>query len=84
MKRTLVIAETGVNHNGNVNIAKKMIDIAKECGADIVKFQTFNVEDLVSKHAAMAEYQKKNLGIDKSQKSMLNNVALKKEEFCYL
>ncbi len=58
--------------------------MAKECGADIVKFQTFNVKGLVSKHAAMAEYQKINLGVDESQEAMLNKLTLAKDEFLSL
>ena len=59
MRKTLIIAEAGVNHNGSLEIAKKLIDTAKECGADIVKFQTAKLDSLVSKCAQMAEYQKK-------------------------
>ena len=55
-----IIAEAGVNHNGSVNLAKKLIDIAVESGADAVKFQTFKAETLVVKNAQKAEYQKKN------------------------
>ncbi|MCR5345949.1 MAG: N-acetylneuraminate synthase family protein, partial [Lachnospiraceae bacterium] len=75
MSKTLIIAEIGVNHNGNVNTAKKMIEVAKDCGADIVKFQTFNTDALTSKFAKMAEYQKKNMGEEKSQKDMLKSLA---------
>ena len=57
MNHVCVIAEAGVNHNGNIEIAKKMIDVAKEAGADYVKFQTFIPEKLVSKYAEKAEYQ---------------------------
>lgn len=81
MGRTLIIAEAGVNHNGNVSIAKEMIRTAKECGADIVKFQTANVDSLVSESAEMAEYQQKNTGQIKSQKEMLKDLLLKFEDF---
>lgn len=81
MNRTLIIAEIGVNHNGNINTAKKMIEVAKECGADIVKFQTFNTDALTSKFAKMAEYQKKNMGEEKSQKDMLKSLALSYDDF---
>lgn len=81
MSKTLIIAEIGVNHNGNVDTAKKMIDVAKECGADIVKFQTFNTDALTSKFAKMAEYQKKNIGEEKSQKDMLKSLALSYDDF---
>ena len=55
---TFIIAEVGVNHNGSVDIAKKMIDTAKACGVDAVKFQTFVSENLVSRFAEKADYQK--------------------------
>lgn len=80
-KKVLIIAEIGVNHNGDFERAKKMIEIAKECGADIVKFQTAKLDSLVSKSAAMAEYQKKNIGEEKSQKEMLRKLLLSFEEF---
>ena len=81
MSKTLIIAEIGVNHNGNVDTAKKMIEVAKDCGADIVKFQTFNTDALTSKFAKMAEYQKKNMGKEKSQKDMLKSLALSYDDF---
>lgn len=84
MKRVLIIAEAGVNHNGDIKIAKKLVDRAKECGADVVKFQTFNPKKLASKHAKMAEYQKENLGVEESQEEMLSKLMLKKEEFVEL
>lgn len=65
MEHTLIIAEAGVNHNGDLNMAKKLAVIAKKCGADIVKFQTAKLDSLVSKHAQMAEYQKRNIGEEK-------------------
>lgn len=82
--RTLIIAEAGVNHNGSLELAKKMAYIAKECGADIVKFQTAKLDSLVSKHAKMAEYQKKNIGNEMSQKDMLSRLLLTYEEFIEL
>ena len=84
MERTLIIAEAGVNHNGSIKIAKQLAKSAKECGADIVKFQTFNVNGLVSKYAEMADYQKKNLGVQESQKDMLKKLMLTQEEFLEL
>ena len=57
MSRVFVIAEAGVNHNGNIEIAKKLIDAASAAGADAVKFQTFRAESLVCKTAKKAEYQ---------------------------
>lgn len=84
MSRTLIIAEAGVNHNGDVDTAKKLIDEAKRCGADIVKFQTFNPKKLASKHAVMADYQKENLGLEESQQSMLEKLTLKQVEYIEL
>ena len=81
MEKTLIIAEAGVNHNGDFETAKKLVRIAKECGADIVKFQTFNVDKLVSKYAPMAEYQIENTGKDESQKTMLEKLQLSQEQF---
>ena len=81
MGRTLIIAEAGVNHNGDLSIAKEMVQTAKDCGADIVKFQTANVNLLVSKSAKMAEYQQRNMGQEKSQKEMLRSLLLKYEDF---
>lgn len=84
MGKVLVIAEAGVNHNGNIEIAKKLVDEAKKCGADIVKFQTFNPKLLASKHAAMADYQKENLGVEESQEEMLLKLTLKQDEYVEL
>lgn len=84
MRKTLIIAEAGVNHNGNLEMAKKLADIAKECGADVVKFQTAKLDSLVSKNAHMAGYQKKNMGIEESQKEMLRKLLLSYEDFMEL
>lgn len=81
MCRTLIIAEAGVNHNGSISMAKKLIRAAKSSGADIVKFQTANVDSLVTESAAMAEYQRHNTGQEKSQKEMLKKLLLKFEDF---
>lgn len=77
----LIIAEAGVNHNGDLNIAKRMIEIAKQCGADIIKFQTANVDDLVIDAAPMAEYQKENIGVSMSQKDMIRRIMLPMDDF---
>ena len=58
--KTTIIAEAGVNHNGRVNIAKKMIKKAAEAGADFIKFQIYDTDSLVTKDARKANYQKKN------------------------
>ncbi len=81
MKKALIIAEAGVNHNGDIGIARELVEKAKDAGADVVKFQTFDVDGVVSKFAEMAEYQKANLGVVESQKEMLSKLALKKEEY---
>lgn len=83
-KRTLIIAEAGVNHNGSLEMAKRLVDTAKECGADIIKFQTANLDSLVSKNAEMAAYQKKNTGVAESQKEMLEKLLLSYEDFTEL
>lgn len=76
----LIIAEAGVNHNGSIDIAKKLIDKAVEAGVDIVKFQTFNSEKLVSRVAKQAEYQQRNIGKkDESQLAMLKKLELSVE-----
>ncbi len=82
--KVFIIAEAGVNHNGDVNLAKKLIDAAVEVGADAVKFQTFKAEQVISKFAEMAEYQKKNLGKEESQLEMVKKLELKYEDFRYL
>lgn len=69
--KTLIIAEAGVNHNGDINLAKQLIVAAAEAGADIVKFQSFKAESLVSAEAPMAEYQERNSAKKTSQYEML-------------
>jgi len=83
-KKVLIIAEAGVNHNGSLDIAKKLVVAAKNCGADIVKFQTANLKSLVSKKAPMADYQKKNTGKEEPQKDMLSKLLLPFEDFVLL
>ncbi len=80
----LIIAEAGVNHNGSLDRAKKLVDAAKTCGADIVKFQTAKLDSLVSKSAHMADYQKKNTGVEESQKDMLSKLLLSFDDFVEL
>ena len=81
MGKVLIIAEAGVNHNGNLELAKKMAQTAKECGADVVKFQTAKLSSLVTKFAGMANYQKENIGEAMSQKEMLRKLLLTYEQF---
>ncbi|MGA9408002.1 MAG: N-acetylneuraminate synthase family protein, partial [Bacteroidota bacterium] len=59
MKETLIIAEAGVNHNGDLDCAKKMVEVAADVGADVVKFQTFNSAKLATRFAGKANYQKR-------------------------
>ena len=76
----LIIAEAGVNHNGSMQIAKQLVDTAVDAGVDIIKFQTFKAEKLVSKAAKQAEYQKKNIGDgNDSQYEMLKKLELSEE-----
>ena len=58
--KTMIIAEAGVNHNGDFQMAKELIKVAVEAGADVVKFQTFSADKLVSQYAELAQYQKEN------------------------
>ncbi|HEX8514848.1 MAG TPA: N-acetylneuraminate synthase [Bacteroidia bacterium] len=78
MSKVIIIAEAGVNHNGDIHMAKKLIDKAAEAGADYVKFQTFKTEKLVSASAKKAEYQQKNMSDDASdsQFQMLKKLEL--------
>ena len=77
MNKVFIIAEAGVNHNGSIELAKKLIDVAVNAGVDAVKFQTFKAENLVSKNAQKADYQKKNMNdTDDSQLNMLKKLEL--------
>ena len=76
-----IIAEAGVNHNGNINLAKKLIDIAVDAGVDAVKFQTWKTELLVTKEAIQAEYQTENTGKEESQYEMLKRLELSYDDF---
>ena len=81
MNKTIIIAEAGVNHNGDIQIAKQLVDVAAMAGADYVKFQTFKTEDLVSKDARKAAYQQRNMSLteDSSQYSILKKLELSRE-----
>ena len=68
-----IIAEAGVNHNGNIDTALKLIDVAAKAGADAVKFQSFKTEHLVLKHAEKAPYQLQTTDTEETQFSMLKN-----------
>ncbi len=81
MERTFIIAEAGVNHNGDMSLAKELIDIAAEAKADAVKFQTFTTEEIISVYAPQAEYQKANTGKEESQFDMVKRLELPREHF---
>lgn len=87
MKNVFIIAEAGVNHNGSQKLAQKLIDAAVKAGADAVKFQTFKAENLVSKSAQKAEYQKQTTSVEESQFEMIKklelDVAVHKELMAY-
>ena len=74
--KTIIIAEAGVNHNGDISLAKKLIDIAADAGADLVKFQTFKSSKLVTLSAPKADYQSLLTGSSESQYTMLNKLEL--------
>lgn len=81
MNHTIIIAEAGVNHNGSIELAKLLIDEAVESGVDYIKFQTFKSENLVTRTAKQADYQKKNIGdSDNSQYNMLKELELSEEQ----
>ena len=77
--RVLIIAEAGVNHNGDLNLATELIDLAAESGADFVKFQTFNADSLVTADAEKAPYQNSNSAKKESQLDMLRRLELSRE-----
>ena len=74
--KVFIIAEAGVNHNGSLDLAKKLIDVASESGANAVKFQTFKAEKLVSKNAQKADYQKQTTNKTESQFDMIKKLEL--------
>lgn len=89
MNKTFIIAEAGVNHNGNIDTAKRLVDVASFSGADAVKFQTFKAENLVCKNAQKAEYQLETTDKKESQFDMLKKLELTPEmheqllEYCH-
>ena len=76
MKKTYIIAEGGLNHNGNLKKAKKIVDLALRSNADAVKFQIFKTENLVTKKASKAEYQKRNTKNSESQYDMITTLCI--------
>lgn len=79
--KCLIIAEAGVNHNGKLDLALKLCDEAKKCGADVVKFQTWKTENLITRNVAQADYQAKNTGKKESQFDMLKRLELSYDDF---
>lgn len=85
-----IIAEAGVNHNGDIALAKKLVDAAVEAGADAIKFQTFKAEKVISRNAPKAEYQKESTGEAESQLDMVKRLELSEDthfmlkEYCCL
>ena len=84
MKKVIIIAEVGVNHNGNFNKAKEYIRFCSEMDVDFVKFQTFKTESLVTEEALMTDYQKRELPEFSSQLEMIRNLELSEEQFLEL
>lgn len=78
--KTIVIAEAGVNHNGDIELAKKLISVAKLAGVDFVKFQTFKTSNLVTKTASKAEYQKSTTDSHETQYDMIRRLELSKAD----
>jgi len=79
-----IIAEAGVNHNGDISLAEKMIKVAAECGADAIKFQAYRSELLATPGAPLAEYQKKTVKSSRTQRTMLKSFELAPDDFARL
>ena len=82
--KVFIIAEAGVNHNGNMDLAKKLIDVAVEAKVDAVKFQTFIAENVISKYAEKADYQKSTTGVAENQLEMVKKLQLSFDDFIEL
>ena len=78
--KVTIIAEAGVNHNGSIRIAKKLIDIASDAGSDIIKFQTYKTENLITKNAPKAKYQKKTTNINETQFEVLKKLEINEKQ----
>jgi N-acetylneuraminate synthase len=81
MSTVFIIAEAGVNHNGDIKLAKQLVDIAVDAKADAVKFQTWKTELIVAKDTRMADYQIENTGKEESQFDMLKRLELTYKDF---
>lgn len=81
MSHTIIIAEAGVNHNGSIGMARRMVEAAEKAGVDYIKFQTFKAANLVNRSAKQADYQKRNQGNDESQLEMLSRLELSFDNF---
>jgi len=81
MKKVLIIAEAGVNHNGDIDKALKLVELASQAGADYIKFQTFKTELNISKKAKKAKYQEKNTGLSETQFEMVKKLELSFSDF---
>lgn len=79
-----IVAEAGINHNGKLDLALKLVDVAKNAGADAVKFQNFKIEEVVTNKAGMAEYQERNTGRSESQLEMGRKLELKDNDFAVI
>ena len=79
MNKTIIIAEAGVNHNGDIETAKRLIDVAADAGVDYVKFQTFKANKIVTKQAKRADYQNKNTKDLDTQYEMLKKLELNED-----
>lgn len=84
MNRTLVIAEAGVNHNGDLDLAFRLVEAAAQAGADVVKFQTFQAQELATSQADKATYQKETTGEAHNQLAMLQKLQLTSKQHCKL
>lgn len=84
MNHVIIIAEAGVNHNGDIKLAEKLVEEASAAGADYVKFQSFKAEKLVSRYAQKADYQKETTGTNESQFEMIKKLELTPEDHLHI